>query len=154
VLAERHGFAGDTIAYADPRNSMLDAVLEHRSGLPITLSVIWIEVARRADIALAGVGLPGHFVVGHFGADPPLLLDPFRQGALLASDQEPATFVRPWSAQDIALRMLNNLVRSYGERGDLARALHAAELRSFLPSHDEVREQQAVERASLLARLN
>jgi regulator of sirC expression with transglutaminase-like and TPR domain len=154
VLAERHGFAGDTIAYADPCNSMLDSVLERGSGLPITLSVLWIEVARRAGVTLAGVGLPGHFVVGHFGVDPPLLIDPFRGGALVEDEPGPVGLVRAWSPHDIALRMLNNLVRSYGERGDLARALHAAELRSLLPSHDEVREQHAVERASLLARLN
>ena len=59
---------------------MLDLVLTRRRGLPILLSVVYVEVARRAGIQIAGVGLPGHFVVGHFGTDPPVLLDPFAGG--------------------------------------------------------------------------
>src|SRR3954469_18803553 len=80
VLGGRHGFAGDAEHYDDPANSMLDLVLERPRGLPIALSVVYVEVARRAGVALAGVGLPGHYVVGHFGASPPLLLDPFAGG--------------------------------------------------------------------------
>ena len=67
--------------YDHPDNSMLDLVLTRRRGLPILLSVVYVEVARRAGIELAGVGLPGHFVVGHFGAEPAALLDPFAGGA-------------------------------------------------------------------------
>jgi regulator of sirC expression with transglutaminase-like and TPR domain len=154
VLAERYGMAGNTSDYGDPRNSMLDQVLERRAGLPITLSVVYAEVARRAGIAIAGVGLPGHFVVGHFGADPPLLLDPFGGGVPIPPDPMAEPFVDPWPPHAIALRMLNNLVQSYGVRGDLSRALRAAELRQVLPGHEDLREQQAVEHASLLARLN
>src|SRR4051794_23888374 len=77
LLGERHGFAGDRERYDQPDNSMLDRVLARRPGLPILLSVVYVEVARRAGVALFGVGLPGHYVVGHFGAEPPLLLDPF-----------------------------------------------------------------------------
>ena len=153
VLAERHGFTGNTVAYNDPSNAMLDLVLARRAGLPITLSVIYIEVARRAGVDLGGVGLPGHFVVGHFRADPPLLLDPFAGGALTQASPPPQQLV-PWSPDQIALRTLNNLARSYGERGDLARALHAADLRTLLPAGSELREQQMVEHAALLARLN
>ena len=153
VLAERHGFAGNTSDYGDPRNSMLDRVLERRTGLPITLSVLYVEVARRAGIELAGVGLPGHFVVGHFGADPPILFDPFGRGETLMAEP-PAELARPWGPHAIAVRMLNNLVNSYSERGDLARALHAAELRIALPGDGPLREQQHVEHAALLARLN
>ena len=80
VLGGVHRFEGDRQHYDDPQNSMLDVVLERRRGLPILLSVVYIEAARRAGIALSGVGLPGHFVVGHFGADPPRLLDPFDGG--------------------------------------------------------------------------
>jgi len=152
VLGERHGFAGDTSDYGDPRNSMLDLVLERRTGLPITLSVLWVEVARRAGVALQGVGLPAHFVVGHFGPDPPLLLDPFAGGHIVATDAPPAA-VRPWSAHETVLRMLNNLVRSYVERGDLSRALHGANLRLPL-SRGPAREQYAAELTALEARLN
>jgi regulator of sirC expression with transglutaminase-like and TPR domain len=132
---------------------MLDRVLERRTGLPITLSVLYVEVARRAGVELAGVGLPGHFVVGHFGASPAVLIDPFGRGETLAV-QPPPEMVRPWGPHDIALRMLNNLVHSYSERGDLERALHAAELRALLPGHGALREQQHLEHAALLARLN
>src|SRR5688572_25653920 len=65
VLAGAHGFTGDAERYDDPENSMLDRVLERRRGLPILLSVVYVEAARRADVPLVGVGLPGHFVVAH-----------------------------------------------------------------------------------------
>jgi regulator of sirC expression with transglutaminase-like and TPR domain len=152
VLSERHGFKGEGADYGDPRNSMLDAVLERRTGLPITLSIVWIAVARRAGVALDGVGLPGHYVVGHFRSDPPLLVDPFGGGAIVGDDL-PAQLVRPWSAHETVLRMLNNLVRSYVERGDLTRGLHAAGLRLHL-SHGQEREEYANELARLEARLN
>ena len=153
VLRERHGFDGNRSDYGDPRNSMLDVVIERRTGLPITLSVLWVAVGRRAGLAIEGVGLPGHYVVGHFGADPPLLIDPFGGGELVRSDY-PAQLVRPWSAQETVLRMLNNLVRSWLERGDMTRALRAAELRLAVPADNETHAQYVNERAALLARLN
>jgi regulator of sirC expression with transglutaminase-like and TPR domain len=152
VLSERHGFTGDTSEYSEPRNSMLDSVLERREGLPITLSIVWIEVARRAGVELAGVGLPGHYVVGHFRPDPPLLVDPFGGGAIV-TEEPPRQLVRPWTAHETVLRMLNNLVHSYTERGDLTRALHAAGLRLHL-SRGAEREEYAAALTRLEARLN
>ena len=67
LLARRHGFSGDREEYDHPDNSMLDLVLERRKGLPILLSTVYVEVARRAGIAVAGVGLPGHFVAATSG---------------------------------------------------------------------------------------
>ena len=84
VLGGVHGFQGDRKHYDDPQNSMLDLVLARRRGLPILLSVVYIEAARRAGIELSGVGLPGHFVVGHFGAGAPVLLDPFDGGRAMS----------------------------------------------------------------------
>lgn len=86
TLGVAHGFLGDREQYDAPQNSMLDLVLARRRGLPILLSVVYIEVARRAGIELAGVGLPGHFVVGHFGTYPRLLLDPFAGGVQVQTD--------------------------------------------------------------------
>jgi hypothetical protein len=80
MIGAVHGFVGDREHYADPHNSMLDLVLRRRRGLPIALSVVYVEVARRAGIPLAGVGLGGHFVVGHFGADPPVRWFTCRRG--------------------------------------------------------------------------
>lgn len=152
LLGRRHGFAGEEEDYDHPDNSMLDRVLERRRGLPILLSVVYVEVARRAGIALAGVGLPGHFVVGHFGHSPPLLLDPFGGGAPI---QPPApSALRPWTPHRTALRMLNNLLGSYGRRGELALAIRAAELRLELPLAEPEREACGVELRSLRARLN
>ncbi|MEA2478139.1 MAG: hypothetical protein QOJ07_61, partial [Thermoleophilaceae bacterium] len=91
--------------------------------------------------------------VGHFGAAPPLLLDPFDGGALLRGDP-PGQHLRPWSPQETAQRMLSNLIRSYSERGDVGRALHAADLRDLLPADTALREQQEHERSALMARLN
>jgi regulator of sirC expression with transglutaminase-like and TPR domain len=153
LLGERLGFAGDRERYDDPDNSMLDRVLSRRRGLPIVLSVVYVEVARRAGVELAGVGLPGHFVVGHFGATPPFLLDPFAAGAPVAGDH-PEQFVRPWSPHEIALRMLNNLVGSYQRRGNVAAAIRAGELRLALPAEESLHDALRTELRSLQARLN
>jgi regulator of sirC expression with transglutaminase-like and TPR domain len=148
-----HGFEGDRQHYDDPQNSMLDIVLERRRGLPILLSVVYIEAARRAGIALSGVGLPGHFVVGHFGADAPILLDPFNGGRPISAEAAGGA-LRPWLPDEIAMRMLNNLVSSYAKRGDLAHAIRAAQLRLLLPAPEALRDTLATELRTLQARLN
>jgi regulator of sirC expression with transglutaminase-like and TPR domain len=153
VLGRRHGFAGDAERYDEPRNSMLDVVLERRRGLPILLSVVYVEVARRAGVPLAGVGLPGHFVVGHVGAQPPLLIDPFNGGAPVQGDA-PAHLVRPWTAREIAMRMLNNLVGAFQRRGNLSAALRAAEMRLLLPAQEPLHSAVRTELRGLQARLN
>jgi regulator of sirC expression with transglutaminase-like and TPR domain len=153
VLGGRRGLAGDREEYDNPRNSMLDVVLERGRGLPIALSVVYVAAARRAGIALAGVGLPGHFVVGHFGASPPLLLDPFGGGVPVVVEA-PARLLRPWSAHEIALRMLNNLVPAYARRAQLGEAIVAARMRLALPVPEEERERLEGELRALQARLN
>jgi regulator of sirC expression with transglutaminase-like and TPR domain len=153
LLGRRHGFAGDRDEYDDPRNSMLDLVLARRRGLPILLSAVYIEVARRAGVPIVGVGLPGHFVVGHFGAAPPLLLDPFAGGGPVEGAAPPA-LVRPWGAHEIALRMLNNLVGSFQRRGDVGSAIRAATLRLELPAEERLRDALRTELRAMRARLN
>jgi Transglutaminase-like superfamily len=153
LLGARHGFAGDRERYDDPDNSMLDRVLERRRGLPILLSVVYVEVARRAGVALAGVGLPGHYVVGHFGADPPMLMDPFAGGEPLEVRQ-PDPLVRPWSPHETAMRMLNNLVGSFQRRGDIGAAIRAGELRMTLPADEALEESLRADLRAMQARLN
>lgn len=153
LLGGRYGFAGDRERYDHPDNSMLDLVLARRRGLPILLSVVYVEVARRAQIPLAGVGLAGHFVVGHFGASPPVLLDPFAGGEIIATNAG-ASVLRPWPAHDIAMRMLNNLLGAFQRRTDLGAAIRAAELRLMLPAEESLRETLQVELRALRARLN
>jgi regulator of sirC expression with transglutaminase-like and TPR domain len=153
VLGERHGFAGAQEEYDHPQHSMLDLVLERRRGLPITLSVVYVETARRAGIGLDGVGLSGHYVVGQFRAGvAPVLLDPFAGGATLVAP-DPAE-VRPWAPHETALRMLNNLVGSYTRRNDLGRAIRAAEMRLELPLEPRLQGVLAAELRALRARLN
>ena len=153
LLGERHGFRGDSENYDDPDNSMLDLVLARRRGLPILLSVIYIEVARRADIPIRGVGLPGHFVVAHFGADPPLLLDPFERGAVFSAGIG-REVLRPWRPHEIAMRMLNNLVGSYERRANLTAAIRAATMRLTLPAEPSLETPLRAELRALQARLN
>jgi regulator of sirC expression with transglutaminase-like and TPR domain len=153
IIGAAHGFVGDREHYDDPDNSMLDLVLMRRRGLPILLSVVYVEAARRASIAIAGVGLPGHFVVGHFGADPPVLLDPFAGGRRVETDA-PRHLVRPWRADEIVMRMLNNLVAAYDRRGDIGAAIHAAGLRLALPARASQRDVLQAELHAIRARLN
>jgi regulator of sirC expression with transglutaminase-like and TPR domain len=153
VIGAAHGFVGDREHYDDPSNSMLDLVLTRRRGLPILLSVVYVEAARRAAIPIAGVGLPGHFVVGHFGTDPPVLLDPFAGGGRVETNT-PRNVVRPWRADEIVMRILNNLVAAYDRRGDIGAAIHAARLRLALPARASQRDLLKAELKAFQARLN
>jgi regulator of sirC expression with transglutaminase-like and TPR domain len=153
LLGVTHGFTGDHDNYDHPDNSMLDVVLMRRRGLPILLSVVYLEVARRAGVPLAGVGLPGHFVVGHFGPDPPLLLDPFARGQIVHTHVE-RDLIRPWPAHQIAMRMLNNLTAAYQRRGDLGSAIRAAGLRLALPADGPLRDALQAQLRALTAQLN
>lgn len=159
VLGARHGFAGAETEYGHPDNSMLDLVLERGRGLPIALSVVYVETARRAGIALDGVGLPGHYVVGQFPADgaPPVLLDPFAGGIRLDAASAAAAAgpeMRAWGAHETALRMLNNLVGSYARRNDLGRAIRAAQLRLELPLGRALEQTLGAQLRGLRSRLN
>ncbi|MBW3608063.1 MAG: transglutaminase-like domain-containing protein [Actinobacteria bacterium] len=153
VLGERYGFTGATGEYDHPDHSMLDLVLERRRGLPIALSVIYVATAHRAGIALDGVGLSGHYVVGQFRpASAPVLLDPFGGGRPIVAPN--AAEVRPWPPHETTLRMLNNLVGSYTRRNDLGRAIRAAEMRLELSMEPSLREALTAEMRGLRARLN
>jgi regulator of sirC expression with transglutaminase-like and TPR domain len=139
------GFAGDGEDYANPRNSLLDVVLDRRAGIPITLSVVVLEVARRVGLPLEGVGLPGHFLV-RSADDPDLFIDPFHQAILDRAGCEklfvslhgtrarfdPA-FLAPVGPRATLARMLTNLQRSFAGRGDRAGALWAQCLRVLVP---------------------
>jgi len=153
VLGRREGLLGDTDDYDHPDNSMLDLVLSRRRGLPILLSVVWVEVGRRLGMPLRGVGLPGHYVAGWFGDGDPILVDPFRGGVLIA-DAIPAASVAPTSPHLTALRMCSNLVASYERRGDIGRMLTAARLRLQLPLDERDRRVMEFEFKRLAAQTN
>ena len=85
-LYEEEGFVGNRARYEDPRNSFLNEVIDRRTGIPLTLAVIYLEVARRAGLTISGVNFPGHFLLrsvpGAVGQE--LIIDPFHGGALLS----------------------------------------------------------------------
>jgi regulator of sirC expression with transglutaminase-like and TPR domain len=139
------GFIGDNADYSNPRNSLLDSVLDRRRGIPITLSVVLIEVARRVGVELLGVGLPGHFVV-RSAVDPDVFIDPFHQTMLdrqgcekLFSTLHGSTarfderFLEPVGPRAVIARMVTNLQRSFVGTGDRAGALWAQCLRVLVP---------------------
>lgn len=134
-------FAGNEADYEDPRNSLLDKVLSRRRGIPISLALVYVEIARRVGVLASGVGFPGHFLVKVSdarrvaGVDRSVLVDPFGGAlvedpdlAILAERATGSAEVLPaWlevsSTEQIVLRMLNNLRRAYRKRGDLPRLL-------------------------------
>lgn len=138
------GFTGDRHDYHDPANSLLPSVLDRRRGLPITLSVVMIEVGRRVGAPLDGVGMPGHFLVRD-RVLPDVYVDPFHDGAVLDAEGCAALFGRltqmPFEpsyleatpAPQILARMVANLVNSYRRRGRRADLLWAARLRARCP---------------------
>ncbi len=83
-LFQEEGFRGNTEEYYDPRNSYLNEVIDRRTGIPITLSTVYMEIAGRAGLDVEGVGLPGHFIVRVRTGRHALLIDPFHAGALLS----------------------------------------------------------------------
>ncbi|MER6981381.1 transglutaminase-like domain-containing protein [Streptomyces carpinensis] len=148
LLGERHGFHGSAADYQRLESSLLHEVLRRRRGLPILLSVVWMEVARRAGAPVYGVALPGHFVVGFGAAEEQVLADPFDGGRVLTgADAEllvvgatgaplQPSMLTPAGPLDVVLRILNN-IRAWAaarpERSDVA--LWAVELSLLLPSH-------------------
>ena len=86
LLFETLGFRGNTDDYYDPRNSFFNDVLDRRVGIPITLSTVYLEVARRLKFPIVGVGMPGHFIVKFADRDDEFFLDPFNRGEILTRE--------------------------------------------------------------------
>jgi regulator of sirC expression with transglutaminase-like and TPR domain len=145
----RLGFAGDTGDYHDPRNSLLPEVLDRRLGIPLTLAVVALEVGRRRDVPLEGVGMPGHFLLRSAGDDD-RFLDLFSGGSVLdraacraAFDRlQPGVawderFLEPVGPVAILSRMLTNLAASYRRSGDRRSLCWTVDLRLRLPGATE-----------------
>ncbi len=130
------GFRGNRDDYYDPRNSYLNEVLDRKLGIPITLGVVYMEVARRLGLQVNGIGLPGHFVVEAVRDEESLLLDPFDGGAILTHEDCEALVreqygdsvpfsdeqLLPVKKRQILTRMLTNLKRTYLAADDPAAA--------------------------------
>jgi regulator of sirC expression with transglutaminase-like and TPR domain len=146
-LFQELGFRGNAADYYDPRNSFLNEVIDRRLGVPITLSVLYIEIGRRIGLPLEGVAFPGHFLVRCALRDGTVILDPYARGTSLKSAElrerlqraggaaahvpaPLATALAPAMPREIFARMLRNLRAVYAQRGELIKALAACWIRS------------------------
>jgi regulator of sirC expression with transglutaminase-like and TPR domain len=160
VLFEEEGFRGNTREYYDPRNSFLNDVLDRRTGIPITLSTVYIAVGRRAGVAVHGVGLPGHFVVRVSTSGGGALVDPFHGGTVLTPQdcqdrldriyggrvRMAADMLAPCPPRAVLSRTLRNLKAIYLKADDHERALRTAELLVLLSpgAVEEIRDRGLV----------
>ncbi|HXW84521.1 MAG TPA: tetratricopeptide repeat protein [Candidatus Binataceae bacterium] len=138
-LFEQKGFEGNQEQYNDPRNSYLNEVIDRRLGMPLTLSIIYLEVGRRLGLNLYGVNMPGHFLVKAVDERGELIIDPFSGGPILGLDDIRArlaqtygqpvelrpAMLKPVGGRHILVRLLRNLKLAYLKLADNPRALSA-----------------------------
>jgi regulator of sirC expression with transglutaminase-like and TPR domain len=166
-MAERlfleEGFSGNTRDYYDPKNSFFDEVLTRRTGIPVTLSVLYVEVARRAGIHASPVGFPAHFLVRIDDHDRRLVVDPFHGGGVLeevalaellrrsgSKLRYSSDMIAPTPTRHVVARMLMNLRGIYAARGEYSRLMVVLDrLIDLLPDSDE----EVRDRGFLLGRL-
>lgn len=126
------GFRGNADNYTDPENSYLDCVLTRRTGLPIALSLVYMEIAQRVGLRCDGIGYPGHFFVRCGDPEQPIYVDPFNQGVRLDREEllarlrnvplggaQPESFLAGVTRRQILQRMLTNLHAIFRDRRDL-----------------------------------
>ena len=165
VLFEEEGFRGNLADYSDPRNSFLNDVLDRKLGIPITLSLVYMEVARRVGFPLFGVGMPGHFLLKYYDAEGrAVLIDAFEGGKLLAPEDcqrrldeiyaggmllQPQ-FLVAVTRRQLLVRMLGNLRSIYLSTRNLRKALEMVDLvLAIYPRSAEDVKQRAVLRYNL-----
>jgi regulator of sirC expression with transglutaminase-like and TPR domain len=147
VLFEEEGLTGNEADYGDPRNSFLNDVLDRRVGIPISLSVVYMEVARRIGLSLLGVGFPGHFLSKHTAPNgTEIFVDAFHGGEMLSADECVARYRARSGGRDLDRRHLDAIA----PRQILARMLHNLK-RTYLERHDHVRAYWVLDRILLLA---
>jgi len=141
VLFQKQGFRGNRDDYFDPKNSFLNEVIDRKTGIPITLSVLYIEVARRAGLRLQGVGFPGHFLVKYAGENEEIVIDPFNGGEIQSRESLEQMLhglyggtvafhpdlLQAATKKQILKRMLTNLKVIYLRENDWLKALSILE---------------------------
>lgn len=141
-LFDELGFRGNDGDYYSPLNSCLNQVLMERTGLPITLSLVYMEIGRRLDRPIVGIGMPGHFLAAYNDEGHRIYIDPFHQGRILEGEECLALASRitgldlhehwgalePVSKRQMALRMLNNLRAAYLRKATWDKALQVQQL--------------------------
>lgn len=133
------GFSGNEADYYDPRNSFLNEVIDRRTGIPISLSLVYLEVAKRIEFPMVGIGMPGHFLIRPDFEDAGIFVDAFNGGEVLFPEDcqarlsqiygqpmelQPA-FLAPASNKQLLGRMLGNLKAIYLNQRDAARVMGA-----------------------------
>ncbi len=159
-LFEKRGFRGNAEEYYDVRNSFLNDVIDRRLGIPITLSIIYMEVGRRVGMPLQGIGMPGHFIMKYAEPGSDIYIDPFNRGRILSRQAceeliqqlygEPVafqeSFLAPVTKPQILARVLMNLKAIYIHTKDHLKALSVIE-RLLIIQPDL--EQETKDRAAL-----
>jgi regulator of sirC expression with transglutaminase-like and TPR domain len=165
VLFQEEQFHGNTADYYNPRNSFLNHVLDHHTGIPISLALVYMEVARRVGFPLFGVGMPGHFLLKHYDVDGhAILIDAFARGSIVTEEDcrqkldaiysgqlalQPE-FLLPVTRRQMLTRMLNNLRSVYLSQRDFRRTLQVVDLVLVIyPRSPEDVKQRAVLRYNL-----
>ena len=154
------GFTGNSFEYDDPNNSLMHQVIARRLGIPITLCALAIEVGRRIDIDLVGIGMPGHFLCRTASQIDLKFFDPFHSPRPLSAEQckmlyenltqidnWSAEFLEPSSSRLMVIRVLSNLKSIYRRRSDVANLRWVMRLRSVIP---EIAAGESVEFAQLM----
>src|SRR5437867_144991 len=160
LLFDEEGFHGEDEDYYDPRSALLNATLDKHSGLPIALSILYIEISRRVGIEATGVSLPGRFLVKFSGAFGQIVIDPFDGGRILSTIEIQKLLdtvygggvrlrehhLRSFTAKEILARELAHLKSAYLAQHDLARAAASIDRLLILDENDsfEVRDRAAV----------
>ena len=145
VLFEELGFRGNSGNYYDPRNSFLNEVIDRRTGIPITLTVIYIEVARRIGLFIEGVGMPSHFIARHEAATGDVFIDVFNSGRLMG-EMGCAEMLAEMSGGKFALRPEH--LAAVTKKQILARML--ANLLGIYSSSDNHRALAVIERLMII----
>ena len=158
------GFTGNTVEYDDPNNSLMQHVIARRLGIPITLCALAIEIGRRVDIDIIGIGMPGHFLCRTASQRDLTFFDPFHSAQPLTAEQckslyenltqidnWSAEFLEPSSSRLMVIRVLSNLKSIYRRRSDVANLRWVMRLRSVIP---EIAANESAEFAQLVRRSN
>jgi regulator of sirC expression with transglutaminase-like and TPR domain len=160
VLFQEQGFHGNRENYYDPKNSFLNEVIERKSGIPITLSIVYIEVAERIGLSLRGIGFPGHFLVKYTGVDEEIVIDPFNSGEIKSEESLSKLLdhlhrgklalhrdlLDPVTKKQILKRVLNNLKMIYLREDNFVKSLAVLQRLLILDpgSEEDIRNRGAV----------
>ncbi len=147
-LFVEEGFAGNTQHYYDPDNSYINRVLDRRTGIPISLSVVYLLVAKRLNLPVYGIGMPGHFLVKYSDKKNEVLVDPFNKGRLLTKTdcanflinsgydfQE--NYLTTTPPRMILIRMVKNLISVYTKQKEIQQAEYLGQLLAILEKPHE-----------------